>query len=116
MSDLERPEGKVDQLLGLDYAGYLPIMEKARDHLLLLWSHFGTELGPTQGPDLLLQLCLMVPLQVEEIAVEGGLSILELCVVLHTPHQSPLQEVVEDEGGDDAAHPGHSKTQQAHDI
>ena len=42
MSDLERPEGKVDQLLGLDYAGYLPIMEKARDHLLLLWSHFGT--------------------------------------------------------------------------
>ena len=74
------------------------------------------ELGPTQGPDLLLQLCLMVPLQVEEIAVEGGLSILELCVVLHTPHQLPLQEVVEDEGGDDAAHPGHSKTQQAHDI
>merc|ERR1711867_29040 len=36
--DLERPEGPIDILLGQDYAGYLPRMEEARDHLLLLRS------------------------------------------------------------------------------
>ena len=38
MSELERPEGQVDLLLGLDYAGYLPKVEKIQGHLLLLRS------------------------------------------------------------------------------
>ena len=39
---LERPEGQVELLIGQDYAGYLPRVEKCRDHLLLLKSLFGT--------------------------------------------------------------------------
>ena len=32
----------MDLLIGLDHAGYLPVVEKSRDHLLLLKSRFGS--------------------------------------------------------------------------
>ena len=41
-ASLERPEGPIDILLGQDYAGYLPRVEKSKGHLLLLKSDFGT--------------------------------------------------------------------------
>ena len=37
-----RPAGQVDLLLGSDYAGYFPRLEKAWGHLLLLRSYFGS--------------------------------------------------------------------------
>ena len=32
----------MDLLIGLDHAGYLPVVEKSQDHLLLLKSHFSS--------------------------------------------------------------------------
>ena len=49
---LERPEGPVDVLLGQDFAGYLPRVERAKGHLLLLKSQFGSGYllsGKTEG-------------------------------------------------------------------
>merc|ERR1711867_48213 len=39
---LLRPEGPVDILLGQDFAGYLPRVERSQGHLLLLRSEFGS--------------------------------------------------------------------------
>ena len=41
-AELEQPEGKVEVLLGQDYAGYLPEVEERKGHLLLLKSFFGS--------------------------------------------------------------------------
>ena len=41
---IERPEGVVDILLGQDYAGFLPRVERTEGHLLLLRSQFGSGL------------------------------------------------------------------------
>ena len=40
--EIQRPHGAVVILLGQDYAGYLPQMEREKNHLLLLRSRFGT--------------------------------------------------------------------------
>ena len=40
--EIARPEGHMDVLLGQDYAGYLPRVERAEGHLLLLRSEFGS--------------------------------------------------------------------------
>ena len=39
---IQRPEGDVDILMGQDYAGHLPRVERSREHLLLLKSKFGS--------------------------------------------------------------------------
>ena len=46
ISTIDRPcEGEIDCLIGLDYAGYHPVREKAAGHLLLLRNRFGQVIG-----------------------------------------------------------------------
>ena len=42
VEEIERPEGLIDLLLGQDFLGYLPRVERGKEHLLLLSSQFGT--------------------------------------------------------------------------
>ena len=46
-SQIQRPEGEVDMLIGLEYAGFHPDKEKIYDHLVLFKNQFGTCLGGT---------------------------------------------------------------------
>jgi len=44
---IRRPEGEVDVLIGLEYAGFHPDKEKSVDHLVLFANRFGACLGGT---------------------------------------------------------------------
>ena len=44
---IRRPEGEVEMLIGLEYAGFHPDKEKIKDHLVLFKSRFGCCLGGT---------------------------------------------------------------------
>ena len=46
-SEVHRPSGKVDLLIGMDYAGFHPVTETSRNHLLLMKNQFGYCLGGT---------------------------------------------------------------------
>ncbi|XP_038055192.1 uncharacterized protein LOC119727399 [Patiria miniata] len=46
-TEIERPRGQVDLLIGFEYAGYHPTRLKAVDHLLVLENRFGKCLGGT---------------------------------------------------------------------
>ena len=45
--EIRRPEGEVDVLIGLEYAGFHPDKEKIVDHLVLFRNRFGACLGGT---------------------------------------------------------------------
>ena len=46
-SDVHRPSGQVDLLIGMGYAGFHPVTEKSIGHLLLMKNQFGQCLGGT---------------------------------------------------------------------
>ena len=43
--DIERPEGEIDVLIGLEYAGFHPVRTNSNGHLLLLSNQFGKCIG-----------------------------------------------------------------------
>ena len=59
-TEVDRPTGEIDVLIGYEYAGFHPVGLQSSNHLLLLWNQFGRCLGGSnqklnEKPQMLIQ-------------------------------------------------------------
>ena len=84
MKTIDRPRnGEIDCLIGLDYAGYHPVRQKASDHLLLMKNRFGYVIGGAHS-------------KIKESSKKIVHHVIAMYAKIETQHLESVKEIIKD--------------------